>query len=70
MGAANTIAGPSGLESSRSSLWFAVHLQSGQNAVVDYIEEFYNPHRLHSSLGYVSPIEFERIHTIETSCTT
>ena len=41
-----------------------------KNAVVDYIEGFYNPHRLHSSLGYVSPIEFERMHTIEMSCTT
>lgn len=39
-------------------------------AVVDYIEGFYNPHRLHSSLGYVSPLEFERMHTIETTCTT
>jgi len=41
-----------------------------KNAVVDYIEGFYNPHRLHSSLGYVSPIEFERMHTIEMSRTT
>jgi hypothetical protein len=30
---------------------------------------FYNPHRLQSSLGYVSPIGFERMHTIETSRT-
>jgi putative transposase len=26
----------------------------------DYIEAFYNPQRLHSSLGYVSPAEYER----------
>lgn len=44
--------------------------REAKNAVVDYIEGFYNPHRLHSSLGYVSPIEFERMHTIETSCRT
>jgi putative transposase len=28
--------------------------------VFDYIERFYNPTRRHSTLGYVSPIEFER----------
>ena len=31
-----------------------------KDAVTDYIEGFYNPHRLHSSLGYVSPNECER----------
>jgi len=25
----------------------------------DYIERFYNPKRRHSTLGYVSPMEFE-----------
>ena len=29
-------------------------------AVVEYIEVFYNNQRLHSSLGYVSPAEYER----------
>jgi putative transposase len=28
--------------------------------VVDYIERFYNPARRHSTLGYLSPIEFEK----------
>lgn len=28
-------------------------------AIADYIDGFYNVHRLHSSIGYVSPIEFE-----------
>lgn len=26
----------------------------------DYIERFYNPTRRHSTLGYLSPIDFER----------
>jgi putative transposase len=29
-------------------------------ALFDYIEAFYNPHRRHSALGYLSPAEFER----------
>ena len=29
-------------------------------AVFDYIEAFYNPHRRHSAIGYLSPAEFER----------
>ncbi len=27
----------------------------------DYIEAFYNPIRLHSTLGYLSPVEYEKI---------
>lgn len=29
-------------------------------AVFDFIEAFYNPHRRHSALAYLSPLEFER----------
>ena len=29
--------------------------------VFDYIECFYNPRRWHSTIGYVSPMEFERM---------
>jgi putative transposase len=28
--------------------------------VFEYIERFYNPVRTHSTLGYISPIEFEK----------
>ncbi len=28
--------------------------------VFDYIERFYNPNRRHSTIGYMSPMEFER----------
>ncbi|WP_460255340.1 IS3 family transposase, partial [Acidiphilium sp. MT5] len=27
----------------------------------DYIERFYNPRRRHSTIGYLSPMEFERM---------
>jgi transposase InsO family protein len=31
-------------------------------AMAEWIEHFYNPERLHSSLGYVPPVEFEALH--------
>jgi putative transposase len=34
-------------------------LGDGRAAVFDYIETFYNRRRRHSSLGYVSPTDFE-----------
>jgi hypothetical protein len=33
-----------------------------RNAVFEFIEGFYNPRRRHSSLGYLSPVAFERRH--------
>ena len=54
--------------------WFAslkeecIHRQSWptraqvRRAVFDYIEVFYNRQRLHSSLGYLTPAEYEQIH--------
>ena len=36
-----------------------INLKQAQTILFDYIETFYNPTRLHSSLGYLSPIEFE-----------
>jgi putative transposase len=39
--------------------------QDARTAVFDYIEAFYNPIRLHSTLGYRSPIEYEKIRKEE-----
>ena len=36
--------------------------EDAYKAIYDYIEGFYNPIRLHSSIGYLSPIEFEKKH--------
>ena len=33
--------------------------EQARSDVFDYIERFYNPTRRHSTLGYVSPVEFE-----------
>jgi transposase InsO family protein len=35
--------------------------------VFEYIEAFYNRRRRHSTLGMVSPAEYEQTHTRETS---
>jgi putative transposase len=32
--------------------------------VFDYIERFYNARRRHSTLGYVSPIDFEQMAAV------
>jgi putative transposase len=36
--------------------------QEARTAVFDYIEAFYNPVRLHSTLDYLSPVEYEKIN--------
>jgi transposase InsO family protein len=35
--------------------------EHARRAIAEYIELFYNPQRRHSSLGYLSPIAFERL---------
>jgi putative transposase len=39
--------------------------QAARTAVFDYIEAFYNPIRLHSTLDYLSPIEYEQMNRKE-----
>jgi putative transposase len=29
---------------------------------IEFIEGFYNPSRRHSALGYLAPIQYERLH--------
>lgn len=36
-----------------------------QAAIFEFIEGWYNPQRRHSSLGYLSPIQFERHHHLQ-----
>jgi putative transposase len=36
------------------------HRGAARVAVFEYIEGFYNPHRRHSALRYLSPAEYER----------
>jgi putative transposase len=43
---------------------FRTHTQA-RTAIFDYVEGFYNTHRRHSALGYLSPAAFERQSTME-----
>jgi len=35
------------------------------NSIFDYVEVFYNRQRLHSTLGYYSPFEYEKLWNIK-----
>ena len=38
-----------------------------RSAIFEWIEAFYNPHRRHSALDYLSPVQFEELHTAALS---
>jgi putative transposase len=44
---------------------FHTHAEA-ERAIFEFIEGWYNPHRRHSSLGYLSPANYERSHTTLT----
>ena len=44
-----------------SRMEYKVHL-SALASITDWIENFYNTIRMHSAIGYCSPVEFELIH--------
>jgi putative transposase len=44
---------------------FQTHVEA-RMAVFDFIEGWYNPHRRHSALDYLSPINYERSHQSQT----
>jgi transposase InsO family protein len=53
------------LPSNKYVVWFQVSMNNfpinvWQRGRDDYIERFYNPTRRHSTIGYRSPVEFER----------
>jgi putative transposase len=47
------------LKSERTDGRIYVTREEAKNDVIDYIQMWYNPHRLHSTLGYLSPVQFE-----------
>ena len=41
--------------------------QQAKTSIFSYLESFYNAKRRHSSLGFLSPDDFERIHLVQAA---
>ena len=41
-------------------------VEEARRSVFEFIEGWYNSHRRHSSINYISPIQFERAHALQT----
>jgi putative transposase len=48
-----------GSSSLKAQKFDLAHQDEARADVFDYIERFYNPKRRHSTIGYLSPMEFE-----------
>jgi putative transposase len=42
-------------------------IEEARQSIFGFIEGWYNPHRRHSSIDYLSPIQFERAHALTTT---
>ena len=49
--------------------WKQYRTRDGLRAdVLDYIKRFYNPKRRHSTIGYISPVQFKKLQCAKRMC--
>jgi putative transposase len=47
--------------------WAFRTIEEARQAIFEFVEGWYNPHRRHSSIDYLSPIQFERANALTTT---